>query len=54
MKKSPVHCTGDPETCETCLSIKEFADRLKKNNAEKISIPLLMYLIEENKLMRDK
>lgn len=53
MKKSPVHCTGNPETCETCISIREFVDRLNKGRSKKINMPLLKHLIEENKLMRD-
>lgn len=54
MKKNPVYCTGDPETCETCISIKEFIDRLQKNKTEKTSILLPMPFIEKNRIMRDK
>jgi hypothetical protein len=54
MDKSPVYCTGDPETCENCKSIKMFTDRLKKIRPEKISMLLPMYLPEEDKLGEDK
>lgn len=54
MEKSPPRCTGDPNTCETCISIKSFFERLKKNKAEKTGIPSLMHLIKENGLMRDE
>jgi len=54
MNKSLVYCTGDPETCENCKSIKEFTERLKKTKAEAISIPLLTYLRDENKLRNDE
>ncbi|MEN6466020.1 MAG: hypothetical protein ABFD62_12625 [Syntrophaceae bacterium] len=54
MRKSPVNCTGDPDTCETCISIREFAERLKRNKAEIASTPILMRMIEGDGLLNDE